>query len=129
MEPQYVAKINNIHDVKSRIIYDWISAKQEERKHRKEKFLYRDKGYSFYKQDTTKNHYKHLEEIASDAFIHSSIASVKMWMSIGRQLNARSLWDSIVRSEKIWPKEPQSKEDFDFSAIQEEDIPFNNEGE
>lgn len=124
MEPQYVAKINNIHDVKSRIIYDWISAKQEERKHRKEKFLYRDKGYSFilisiYKQDTTKNHYKHLEEIASE----------KMWMSIGRQLNARSLWDSIVRSEKIWPKEPQSKEDFDFSAIQEEDIPFNNEGE
>lgn len=124
MEPQYVAKINNIHDVKSRIIYDWISAKQEERKHRKEKFLYRDKGYSFilisiYKQDTTKNHYRHLEEIASE----------KMWMSIGRQLNARSLWDSIVRSEKIWPKEPQSKEDFDFSAIQEEDIPFNNEGE
>jgi len=124
MEPQYVAKINNIHDVKSRIIYDWISAKQEERKHRKGKFLYRDKGYSFmlisiYKQDTTKNHYRHLEEIASE----------KMWMSIGRQLNARSLWDSIVRSEKIWPKEPQSKEDFDFSAIQEEDIPFNNEGE
>ncbi len=119
MKPQYVAKINNIHDVKSRIIYDWMSAKEDEREHRKEMFLYRDKGYSFYKQDTTKNHYKHLEEIASE----------KMWMSIGRQLNARSLWDSIVRSEKIWPKEPQSKEDFDFSAIQEEDIPFNNEGE
>jgi hypothetical protein len=63
MKPQYVAKINNIHDVKSRIIYDWMSAKEDEREHRKEMFLYRDKGYSFYKQDTTKNHYKHLEEI------------------------------------------------------------------
>ena len=119
MKKQYVGIISSINDVKSRIIYDLMSAKEDERECRKDVNLYKDRRHSSYPGTVAHNHYRLLESIFSE----------KMWMAIGRQLNARSLWDTIVSSEKLSPPEPQSPEDFDFSHIEEDDIPFGNEGE
>ena len=119
MKKRYIGIISSINDIKDRIIYDWMSAKESEREYRNERDTYRERRYSVYQQETTTKHYRYLEEIASE----------HMWMEIGRQISARSLWDTIKRSEELSPPEPQSPEDFDFSHIPEEDIPFSKEGD
>jgi hypothetical protein len=119
MKSRYVTIISSVNDIKDRIIYDWMTAKETERVYQKETNLYVGKGYGLSKEDEFYWKYRSRAETASTC----------MYISIGRQAACRTLWDTIKFSEKVSPPEPQSPEDFDFSHIKEEDIPFNNEGE